>query len=110
MIEQGFEIYATRGTEEALTSAGIPCKMVKKVIEGRPHIVDMIKNGEVDYIVNTAAGKLALEDSYIIRKATLQQKVYYSTTLAGAMATCEALAAGKNLTVSSIQELHQRLV
>ncbi len=109
LIEQGFEIYATRGTEAALSSAGIPCTMVNKVIEGRPHIVDMIKNGEVDYIVNTAAGKLALEDSYIIRKATLQQKVYYSTTLAGAMATCEALASGKNLTVTSIQDLHQRL-
>ncbi len=109
LIEQGFEIYATRGTEAALSGAGIPCTMVNKVIEGRPHIVDMIKNGEVDYIVNTAAGKLALEDSYIIRKATLQQKVYYSTTLAGAMATCEALASGKNLTVTSIQDLHQRL-
>jgi len=109
LIAQGFEIYATRGTEQALSGAGIPCTMVNKVIEGRPHIVDMIKNGEVDYIVNTAAGKLALEDSYVIRKATLQQKVYYSTTLAGAMATCEALASGRNLTVSSIQELHQRI-
>ncbi|RLA01265.1 MAG: carbamoyl phosphate synthase large subunit, partial [Gammaproteobacteria bacterium] len=109
MIEQGFEIYATGGTETVLTDAGIPCIRVNKVLEGRPHIVDMIKNNEVCYIVNTAEGKMALEDSYVIRKATLQQKVYYSTTLAGAMATCEAMASSKNQPISSIQELHQRI-
>jgi carbamoyl-phosphate synthase large subunit len=109
MIDQGFEIYATGGTEQVLTDAGVPCVRVNKVLEGRPHIVDMIKNGEVNYIVNTAEGKMALEDSYVIRKATLQQKVYYSTTLAGAMATCEALASSNKQKVSSIQELHQRI-
>ncbi|MCP3674053.1 MAG: carbamoyl-phosphate synthase large subunit, partial [Gammaproteobacteria bacterium] len=109
MIEQGFEIYATSGTEKALTEEAVPCTRVNKVLEGRPHIVDMIKNGEVGYIVNTAEGKMALEDSFVIRKAVLQQKVYYSTTLAGAMATCEAMASSSNQLVASIQELHQRL-
>ena len=109
MIEQGFEIYATRGTEKVLAAAGVPCIKVNKVLEGRPHIVDMIKNNEVDYIVNTAEGKMALEDSFVIRKATLQQKVYYSTTLAGAMATCEAMASSHKQSIASIQELHQRL-
>ena len=108
MIAQGFEIYATSGTEKALTAAGVPCTKVNKVLEGRPHIVDMIKNGEVSYIVNTAEGKLAIKDSYIIRKAVLQQKVYYSTTLAGALATCEAMAASAHKRVSKIQDLHQR--
>lgn len=108
MIEQGFEIYATAGTELALSEAGVPCTRVNKVLEGRPHIVDMIKNGEVCYIVNTAEGKMALEDSYVIRKATLQQKVYYSTTLAGALATCQAMASENNKTISSIQELHHK--
>jgi len=108
MINQGFEIYATSGTEKALSTAGVPCTRVNKVLEGRPHIVDMIKNGEVSYIVNTAEGKLALEDSYVIRKAVLQQKVYYSTTLAGALATCEALAASADQRVSKIQDLHKR--
>jgi len=109
MIKQGFDVYATRGTEQVLTKAGVPCTRVNKVLEGRPHIVDMIKNGEVNYIVNTAEGKMAQEDSYVIRQATLQQKVYYSTTLAGAMATCEALASSNNQNVSSIQELHKRI-
>jgi len=108
MIAQGFEIYATSGTEKALSAAGVPCTKVNKVLEGRPHIVDMIKNGEVSYIVNTAEGKLAIKDSYIIRKAVLQQKVYYSTTLAGALATCEAMAASAHKRVSKIQDLHQR--
>jgi len=109
MIKQGFEIFATHGTAEELTRSGIECTRVNKVLEGRPHIVDMIKNGEVDYIVNTAEGKMAQRDSYVIRKATLQQKVYYSTTLAGAMATCEAIASKGHQTVTSIQDLHQRL-
>ncbi len=108
MIEQGFEIIATSGTEQVLSAAGVPCTRVNKVLEGRPHIVDMIKNGEVSYIVNTAEGKLAIKDSYVIRKAVLQQKVYYSTTLAGALATCEAMAASAHKRVSKIQDLHKR--
>ncbi len=109
MLKLGFEIYATRGTAKVLNDSGIECTRVNKVLEGRPHIVDMIKNGDVDYIVNTVEGKMAQEDSYIIRKATLQQKVYYSTTLAGVMATCEAVASEGRCHVSSIQDLHQRL-
>jgi carbamoyl-phosphate synthase large subunit len=107
MIELGFEIFATGGTEKALTAAGVPCTRVNKVLEGRPHIVDMIKNGEVSYIVNTAEGKLAIQNSYTIRKAVLQEKVYYSTTVSGAHATCEAIAASSQHRVSKIQELHR---
>ncbi|NNJ71756.1 MAG: carbamoyl phosphate synthase large subunit, partial [Enterobacterales bacterium] len=108
MIAHGFEIFATSGTEQTLSEAGVSCKRVNKVLDGRPHIVDMIKNGEVSYIVNTAAGRLAIEDSFVIRKAVLQQKVYYSTTIAGAFATCYAISDSKETNVSKIQDLHKR--
>ena len=108
MVKQGFEIFATSGTEKALREAGVPCTRVNKVLEGRPHIVDMIKNGEVSYVVNTTEGKLAIRDSYDIRKAVLTQKVYYSTTISGAFATCEAIDASSDKRVSKIQDLHKR--
>jgi carbamoyl-phosphate synthase large subunit len=108
MIELGFELLATGGTAKALTDAGVKVERINKVYEGRPHILDWIKNDEVTYIVNTTAGQQAIADSFEIRKSALQHKVAYTTTIAGATATCEALM-HKNLnTVTTVQELHRR--
>ena len=87
----GFAIVATRGTALFLNQHDIAAKVVNKVKEGRPHIVDMIKNNEIDFIVNTTEGKKAIEDSAAIRAAALQDKVTYCTTISGALATCEAM-------------------
>ncbi len=76
-------------------------------MEGRPHIVDMIKNGQIALIVNTTEGKQAIADSYTIRRSALQHKVYYSTTMAGARATCMALEYLGTGNVTSLQDLHQ---
>jgi carbamoyl-phosphate synthase large subunit len=108
MIELGFELLATGGTAKALTDAGVKVERINKVYEGRPHILDWIKNDEVTYIVNTTSGQQAIADSFEIRKSALQHKVAYTTTIAGATATCEALM-HKNLnTVTTVQELHRR--
>jgi carbamoyl-phosphate synthase large subunit len=77
------------------------------VLEGQPHIVDMIKNGQIDLIVNTTEGKQAIADSYTIRRTALQHKISYSTTLAGARATCMALEYLNTSSVISLQSLHQ---
>ncbi|MBF0265724.1 MAG: carbamoyl-phosphate synthase large subunit [Gammaproteobacteria bacterium] len=88
----GFEIIATSGTSRFLAEHDIASTVVNKVKEGRPHIVDMIKNDEIDLIVNTTEGKKAIEDSSAIRREALQHKVTYSTTIAGASAMCSAIA------------------
>ena len=108
----GFEIVATRGTAGVLRSAGVPCACVNKVLEGRPHIVDMLKNDEVDLIVNTTEGKQAIADSYAIRRTALQHKVMYTTTMAGARATVMAIKArNSNIAgVSRLQDLHSEVV
>jgi carbamoyl-phosphate synthase large subunit len=79
---------------------------VNKVNEGRPHIVDMLKNDEVAYIVNTTEGRQAITDSSVIRRTALARKVPYATTLAGARAVCLALEYGNQITVRRLQELH----
>jgi carbamoyl-phosphate synthase large subunit len=107
LVSKGFRLVATRGTAKAITEAGISCDIVNKVMEGRPHVVDMIKNGEIALIVNTTEGKQAIADSYTIRRSALQQKVYYSTTMAGARATCMALEYLDAGNVISLQDLHQ---
>ncbi len=91
LADKGFELVATRGTGRALQEAGIACRLVNKVYEGRPHIVDMIKNDEIVLIINTTEGKQAISDSYTIRASALQHKVSYTTTMAGARATVMAL-------------------
>ncbi len=104
----GFEIFATRGTATALYEAGVPCMVVNKVNEGRPHIVDMIKNDEISFIVNTTEGKQAVADSYTIRRSALQHKVTYATTLAGGEATCMALLhLDAVAAVNRLQDLHK---
>ncbi len=107
LIALGFEILATDGTARAFAAAGIPCQRVNKVLEGRPHVVDMIKNGQVDLIVNTTEGKQAIADSASIRRTALQRKISYTTTLAGARATCLALSCLDSVEVNRLQDLHR---
>jgi len=106
----GFTVVATRGTATALAAAGIQVTPVNKVGEGRPNIVDMIKNGEVTLIVNTVEDKRsAVRDSYSIRRAALQQRVSLFTTVAGARAACAGMEEARELGVYAIQQLHARL-
>ncbi|MBN8774054.1 MAG: carbamoyl-phosphate synthase large subunit [Thiobacillus sp.] len=105
----GFNVVATRGTAQTIESAGIPVAIVNKVKEGRPHIVDMIKNGDIDFIVNVVEDKKAVKDSYAIRAEALARRVVYFTTLAGARAACMGMRHGNELKVYSLQSLHQRL-
>jgi carbamoyl-phosphate synthase large subunit len=106
LAELGFEIYATRGTCRSISAAGIDCTVVNKVKEGRPHIVDMIKNDDFALIINTTEGKQAIIDSASIRSTALQHKVSYTTTIAGAEATVLALQQPDELNVHSLQALH----
>jgi carbamoyl-phosphate synthase large subunit len=109
LIAQGFTIVATRGTAAVLQQAQIACKVVNKVADGRPHIVDMIKNDEISFIINTVEGERAYGDSFAIRRNAIQHKVYYTTTLAGGKATCLALAHHDvDADVMKLQELHER--
>ena len=106
LAQLGFALYATRGTAVALSNAGLAVTPVNKVAEGRPHIVDMIKNGEMDLIINTVEDKRsAVHDSYSIRHAVLQARVTYYTTLAGARAACVGMASMGELRAYSLQEL-----
>jgi carbamoyl-phosphate synthase large subunit len=89
----GFNIVATRGTAKSLEAEGLEVRVVNKVMEGRPHVVDAIKNGEVQLVFNTTEGSQALSDSLSIRRTALQLKVPYYTTVAGAAAATEAIAA-----------------
>jgi carbamoyl-phosphate synthase large subunit len=106
LLGLGFTLYGTHGTARAVQEAGMDCIGVNKVKEGRPHIVDMIKNGEVRFIVNTTEGAEAIADSAAIRRAALQHKVSYTTTMAGAEATCMALEEGDLLEITRLQALY----
>ncbi|ADC61661.1 carbamoyl-phosphate synthase large subunit [Allochromatium vinosum] len=106
LLEFGFTLYGTHGTAAAVRAAGLPCTGVNKVAEGRPHIVDMIKNNEIGFIVNTTEGAKAIADSAAIRRAALQYKVPYTTTIAGAEATCMALKQLDILSVNRLQDLY----
>ncbi len=108
--ELGFEIIATSGTQQNLSAAGIDCKVINKVLEGQPHIVDLIKNDEVSFIVNTTSEKKqAISDSYTIRGAALDHKVPYTTTMAGASAMVQAMKEDDVLGVNCLQALHQEI-
>jgi carbamoyl-phosphate synthase large subunit len=106
LIERGFHIVATDGTARYLAENGAPCRRVNKVREGRPHIVDMIKNGEIAFIANTTEGKKAIQESHSIRAAAVQNKVTYYTTLAAAMATSMALDHLEGGEINKLQDLH----
>ncbi|WP_456414822.1 carbamoyl-phosphate synthase large subunit [Thiolapillus sp.] len=103
----GFELYATGGTRDAILSAGVDCERVNKVMEGRPHIVDRIKNDDFDLIINTTEGKQAILDSASIRRAALQHKISYTTTMSGGEAIVMAIQHQGEPVVVSLQELHQ---
>jgi len=109
MLERGFDVCATDGTARYLAENGIKCRRVNKVREGRPHIVDMIKNGEITFIANTTEGKQAIRESHSIRAAAVQRKVTYYTTLAAAMATCMALDHLDGGEVNKLQDLHKEV-
>ncbi|MCH8503116.1 MAG: carbamoyl-phosphate synthase large subunit [Ectothiorhodospiraceae bacterium] len=107
LVDRGFELVATRGTAQVLEQAGIPCQPINKVREGRPHIVDAIKNDEIQLIINTTEGRQAIGDSYSIRREALHHKVSYTTTIAGARATVLALEHLDVTEVKRLQMLHK---
>jgi len=109
LVALGFGIVATHGTAKTLREAGVKCSLVDKVGEGRPHIVDMIKNDEISLIINTTEGTQTIADSGTIRSNALQRKVTYTTTLAGAEAMCLAMAQGESSVVNRLQDLHQEM-
>jgi carbamoyl-phosphate synthase large subunit len=110
LADMGFDIVATHGTAATLARAGISCRRVNKVREGRPHIVDMIKNGEIDLIVNTTEGKQAIVESLSIRAEAVRRNVTYYTTLGAAIATCHAIEHLDNSDVNRLQDLHNGVV
>jgi carbamoyl-phosphate synthase large subunit len=108
--QMGFQLTATRGTAAVLAAAGIPVAAVNKVAEGRPHIVDMIKNHEIVLIINTVGeNRRAIQDSWSIRNAALQTRVTYYTTLAGARAACLGIGQMHEMQVYAVQSLHKEL-
>ena len=109
LIGLGFDIVATHGTANALKAAGVPCLRANKVREGRPHIVDMIKNGEIHFIVNTTEGKQAIKESQSIRAEAVHKDVTYYTTLGAAIATCRALRHLDDGEVNRLQDLHREV-
>ncbi len=108
--EMGFDIKATGGTRDLLTAAGIPAQYVKKVREGRPHVVDAIINGEVQLVINTVEGVESIADSYTIRRSSIEQNVAYFTTIPGARAAALGIEALKreNWDVKALQDFHRK--
>jgi len=106
LVEIGFEIVATGGTAKVLNAAGIEATKINKVKQGRPHVVDSIKNGEIDLIINTTEGTQAIADSYAIRREALQNKICYTTTIAGADAICVAIMSDGEKRVRRLQDLY----
>jgi carbamoyl-phosphate synthase large subunit len=109
LLDRGYSLVATSGTAAYLRDQGLPCERVNKVLEGRPHVVDLIKNGDISYIVNTTEGKQAIADSFSIRREALQHRVTYSTTIPGARALIQAIETRNHPRVWSLQELHQEV-
>ena len=109
LVAQGFTLAATGGTASALEEAGLTVRTVNKVAEGRPHIVDLIKNDEAAMIINTTEGRRAIMDSASIRASAEQHNVFYTTTLAAAEAVCMALEQETDITVRRLQDLHESI-
>ncbi|MDD1636659.1 MAG: carbamoyl-phosphate synthase large subunit [Methylococcaceae bacterium] len=109
LVDKKYEIVATGGTARFLKEAGIPCEVVYKVNEGRPNTVDMIKNDQIQLIINTTEGKKAISDSFTMRREALQHRVTYYTTMAGARAACYALGELDAGDVNCLQDLHKSL-
>lgn len=109
LVAAGFELDATGGTFKTLEAAGIPATRVKKVYEGRPNILDSIKSGYYNWVINTTEGRQSVLDSRSLRRGALQYHVSYCTTINAAFATVDAMVENEFRTVHSIQELHQRI-
>ena len=109
LVKRGFDVVATHGTAAFLARAGVDCRRANKVREGRPHIVDMIKNDEISLIVNTTEGKQAIEESRSIRAEAVRRHVTYYTTLGAAIATCTAIEHIDDSDVNRLQDLHQEV-
>ena len=110
LAARGFDIVATHGTAQTLATAGVSCRRANKVREGRPHIVDMIKNGEIDLIVNTTEGKQAINESLSIRAEAVRHGITYYTTIAAAKATCTAIEHLDDSDVNRLQDLHEEVM
>lgn len=108
-MKRGFTLIATEGTCTYLREQGFECEHVNKVDQGRPHIVDAIKNEEIAFIINTTEGRQAISDSYSIRRGALQHSVPYTTTTARGWATLQALDHKDDRAVRSLQALHEGL-
>ena len=109
LAARGFDLVATKGTAAHLERHGVACVAVNKAQEGRPHIVDMLKNDEIDFIVNTTEGRQTIADSFTLRRTALQHRIVYSTTLAGARATLQAIDEIGSFSVNCLQDLHQEV-
>jgi carbamoyl-phosphate synthase large subunit len=110
LVEMGFTLVATQGTAAYLRTAGLPVRNVNKVLEGRPHIVDMMMSGDVQLVFNTTEGTQAVADSFSIRRTALTHSIPYYTTVAGARASVEAISALKSgsLEVAALQSYFNR--
>ena len=107
LCSMGFKLVATKGSAEVISAAGLDVQLVNKVQEGRPHIVDMIKSEKINLIINTTEGRQAISDSSTIRSSAEQHQVYYTTTMAGGRAVCEALMFVGDIQVRDLQTLHK---
>ena len=105
----GFHLFATKGTQKYLDDHGIECNRINKVKEGQPHIVDMIKNGDVHLIINTTEGARSINDSFSIRKEANNYNVCLTTTISGAKAFCKAILFIDNFDATDIQSLHKTI-
>jgi carbamoyl-phosphate synthase large subunit len=110
LVDMGFRLAATSGTADALEAAGLEVRRVNKVLEGRPHIVDMIKNDEADFIINTTEGRRAIEDSAPIRASAEAHRAFYTTTLAAAEAVALSMKQDSDKTVRRLQDLHGSII
>ena len=108
-FDLGFKIVATKGTARHINEAGIPVEIIKKVAEGRPHVVDAMKNGEVNLIVNTTEGRQSILDSASIRRTALEERIYCTTTLEGGRAVCSVLRNKELWSVERLQDLHAKI-
>ena len=100
---------ATKGTARHINEAGIKVEIIKKVAEGRPHVVDAMKNGQVNLIVNTTEGKQSILDSASIRRTALEEKIYCTTTLEGGRAVCSVIRNKDLWSVERLQDLHGKI-
>ncbi|KEI70363.1 carbamoyl-phosphate synthase large subunit [Endozoicomonas elysicola] len=107
LMDIGFELLATSGTAKVIEEAGLPVTTINKVHQGRPHLVDMIVNGDIAFMINTTEGRQAIADSYLIRRSALTNKVLYTTTMAGAEAIARSIAFGSERLVRRLQDLHE---